>query len=125
MGCGACPGMEVKENEETSSEHSSIKITDNAAKKITEMRDDETKGLRIGVMPGGCAGFSYTMEFDNHKEEDITIEDKGIKLFLDNDSLEMLKGTTIDYVETLQQSGFKLNNPNAKSTCGCGKSSAF
>jgi len=124
MDCDGC-SSNVVEKEVQKKEHESIKVTDFAAKKINEMKDKSKEGLRIGLSAGGCAGFSYVMEFDNSKENDIVIEDNGIKMLIDKESMSKLEGTTVDYVESLQQSGFKLDNPNSNATCGCGKSSSF
>jgi iron-sulfur cluster assembly accessory protein len=80
-------------------------------------------GIRVGVMGGGCSGFQYSMDFEQAaKEGDITIEQEGVKLYVDAMSSMYLQGVTIDYVVGLQGAGFKFNNPNAKSTCGCGSS---
>jgi iron-sulfur cluster assembly accessory protein len=80
-------------------------------------------GIRIGVMGGGCSGFQYSMDFENSpKDGDVTLEQDGIKLYVDAMSSMYLQGVTVDYVVGLQGAGFKFNNPNAKSTCGCGSS---
>jgi iron-sulfur cluster assembly accessory protein len=80
-------------------------------------------GIRIGVMGGGCSGFQYSMDFENApKDGDVTLEQDGLKLYVDAMSSMYLQGVTVDYVVGLQGAGFKFNNPNAKSTCGCGSS---
>jgi iron-sulfur cluster assembly accessory protein len=80
-------------------------------------------GIRVGVQGGGCSGFQYSMDFENApKDGDITLEQDGLKLFVDAMSSMYLQGVTVDYVVGLQGAGFKFNNPNAKSTCGCGSS---
>jgi len=121
----------VSENvQETSSSISEstemIKLTEKAAQKVTEIMKEQNKenyGLRIAVLRGGCAGFVYNMDFEKEPVEgDMILEEHGVKLFVDSKTAEHMKGTEIDYLETLQQSGFKINNPNAKSSCGCGKS---
>ena len=92
-----------------------ITITEKAAEKVQEIASAEDlhgQGLRLRVIGGGCAGFSY----------DLYFEDKGVKLFIDPLSYQYLDGTEIDYVEGLHGSGFKFGNPNVKSTCGCGSS---
>jgi len=103
-----------------------IMVTDKAAKKIKELineKGDDIKGLRVGVVPGGCAGFSYSLDFEKTKhKDDKVIKEKGITLFIDKESFEFLKGSQVDYVEALQGAGFKISNPNAKSSCGCGQS---
>jgi iron-sulfur cluster assembly accessory protein len=89
---------------------------------------EETKGedgdfLRVGVKGGGCSGFQYSLNFTNEvDDEDILVEVDGVKIVTDAFSASYLKGTELDYVDTLQGSGFKFNNPNAKRTCGCGSS---
>ncbi len=80
-------------------------------------------GIRVGVQGGGCSGFQYSMDFEEKaKDGDITLEQSGIKLYVDSMSSMYLQGVTIDYVQGLQGAGFKFINPNAKSTCGCGSS---
>jgi|TARA_Y100000031_G_C8189991_1_gene370915 iron-sulfur cluster assembly protein len=101
-----------------------LNVTDKAAEKIKSFLDQEKKqGLRISVVPGGCSGFKYGMELDDKaKEDDIVIEEKGIKIFMDKSSMEKLDGSKIDFVDSVQGSGFKIDNPAASSTCGCGDS---
>jgi iron-sulfur cluster assembly accessory protein len=75
------------------------------------------------VLGGGCSGFQYAMDFEKEpRPDDLTIEQDGIKVFVDPMSNMYLQGVTVDYVTGLQGAGFKFNNPNAKSTCGCGSS---
>lgn len=104
----------------------SMVVTDGAAQKIKDLLKKENKedyGLRVAVSPGGCSGFMYQMNFEKeHGESDIALNEKGVKLFVDKDSVDMLRGAQIDYVDNLNESGFKINNPNAKHGCGCGKS---
>ena len=78
--------------------------------------------LRLKVQGGGCSGFSYDLYFDQPQETDQSFDVKGVKLICDQMSLMYLMGTEIDYVEGLHGAGFKFNNPNVKSTCGCGSS---
>ena len=83
----------------------------------------EGHGIRVGVMGGGCAGFQYAMDFEKEPgPEDLTIEQDGVKLYVDPMSNMYLQGVTIDYVTGLQGAGFKFQNPNARNTCGCGSS---
>jgi iron-sulfur cluster assembly accessory protein len=83
-------------------------------------------GIRVGVMGGGCSGFQYAMDFEPEpKADDFTIEQDGVKLFVDPMSHMYLQGVTIDYVIGVQGAGFKFENPNAKSTCGCGSSFSY
>lgn len=101
-----------------------IDITDKAAQKIKEFLETKKKqALRISVVPGGCSGFSYGMELDDEKtDDDIVISEKDIKVYVDKSSMAKLNGATVDYVESLKATGFKIENPNAESTCGCGSS---
>ena len=103
-----------------------VLLSDAAIKKLLDMREKEGKsdcGLRIGVVPGGCAGLSYDLRFQKSPYENDTIfEQNGLRVFVNPESQTFLKGITIDYVDTLKESGFKYINPNAKGSCGCGTS---
>jgi len=103
-----------------------ITLTQRAADKVREIRTDEKiqdgYALRLKVMGGGCSGFAYDLYFDQAQEFDHVFESNGIRMVCDQMSLMYLMGTEVDYVESLQGSGFKFNNPNVKSTCGCGSS---
>ncbi|WP_027584129.1 iron-sulfur cluster assembly accessory protein [Bradyrhizobium sp. Ai1a-2] len=103
-----------------------INLTDsavNAVKSAISTSAKPTSGLRIMVEVGGCAGFKYMMGLaDEPKPDDTVIERDGVKMFVDNKSHEHLAGTTIDFVVALEGSGFTFDNPNAKSSCSCGKS---
>lgn len=105
---------------------SMLNITPTAALKVNEIRDAEgiegAMALRLRVVGGGCAGFSYDLYFDEATEVDRQLEVAGVKVVVDEMSLMYLVGVEIDYVEGLQGAGFKFNNPNVKSTCGCGSS---
>jgi iron-sulfur cluster insertion protein len=105
-----------------------INITGLAAVKVNEIREAEAiesdMALRLRVVGGGCAGFSYDLYFDNPTEVDRQFSVNGVRVLVDEMSLMYLIGTEIDYVEGLQGAGFKFNNPNVKSTCGCGSSFA-
>jgi iron-sulfur cluster insertion protein len=105
---------------------SMVIITPVAAAKVNEIREAEAiesnLALRLRVAGGGCAGFSYDLYFDEPAEVDRQFEVQGVKVVVDEMSLMYLVGTEIDYVEGLQGAGFKFNNPNVKSTCGCGSS---
>ncbi len=105
---------------------SMVHITPVAAAKVNEIRTAEAiephMALRLRVVGGGCAGFSYDLYFDEATEVDRICEIQGVKVVVDEMSLMYLVGTEIDYVEGLQGAGFKFNNPNVKSTCGCGSS---
>lgn len=103
-----------------------LELTPHAAQKVREIMSQQNpapQGLRVSVVGGGCSGFSYQMNFENQSNGiDKTFEFDGLKVFVDQASLMYLKGTKIDYVETLEGAGFKFENPNVKSTCGCGSS---
>ncbi|MEM7412518.1 MAG: iron-sulfur cluster assembly accessory protein [Myxococcota bacterium] len=104
-----------------------IEVTEPAAERIRELLDKEGKaeshGLRMKVVGGGCSGLRYELAFDDDiRDIDTTIEVCGVRLILDEKSALYLAGTTLDFVDTLQESGFKMENPNASSTCGCGES---
>jgi iron-sulfur cluster assembly accessory protein len=103
-----------------------VKLTAPAAEKVKAIRAEEKIeegfGLRLKVMGGGCSGFSYDLFFDQPQASDQTFESQGVRMVCDQMSLMYLVGTEIDYVESVQGSGFKFTNPNVKSTCGCGSS---
>ncbi len=83
-------------------------------------------GIRIGVVGGGCAGFQYSMDFEKEaKDGDIAFAQDGISLYVDVMSSMYLQDVTVDYVVGLQGAGFKFNNPNARTTCGCGSSFSY
>jgi iron-sulfur cluster assembly accessory protein len=85
----------------------------------------ETAGLRVGVMPGGCSGFKYSLNIEDAPAgDDVVIESEGVRLFVDSFSGQYLGGVTIDYMVTMQSSGFTFDNPNATGGCGCGSSFA-
>lgn len=86
----------------------------------------EGHGIRVGVMGGGCAGFQYSMDFEKDpRPDDMTFEQEGVKLYVDPMSSMYLQGVTVDYVVGLQGAGFKFENPNARTTCGCGSSFTY
>ncbi len=92
-------------------------------KEILQTQDPKPAGLRISVVGGGCSGFSYSMAFENTPQRmDKTYSYDGLKVFVDQASLLYLDGVEVDYVDSIEGSGFKFNNPNVKSTCGCGSS---
>jgi iron-sulfur cluster assembly protein len=103
-----------------------VTLTERAIGKVKEIldtQDPKPAGLRIAVVGGGCSGFSYSMAFENTPNMlDKTYNYDGLKVFVDQASLLYLDGAKVDYVETLEGSGFKFENPNVKSTCGCGSS---
>jgi iron-sulfur cluster assembly protein len=104
-----------------------ITLTDKGAEKVREFlasqnTADETAGLRVGVRGGGCSGFQYALAFDQQHDGDTVFEDKGIRLLVDNPSLPYVRGSVIDFVDSLQGAGFKVENPNVIAACGCGSS---
>ncbi|MBG76674.1 MAG: Iron-sulfur cluster insertion protein ErpA [Alphaproteobacteria bacterium MarineAlpha5_Bin12] len=103
-----------------------INITESATKQIQNLILNENKSdtfFRIRVNGGGCAGFQYNFTFTDHQEDhDLIIEKNKIKILIDDISFNLLKGSTIDYVDELIGSSFKINNPQATSSCGCGTS---
>jgi iron-sulfur cluster assembly accessory protein len=107
-------------------ESGKVMLTDFAIQKVLEIMKSSGKegwGLRIGVKHGGCSGYSYAMDFEQAPVEgDSVFEHADLKYFVDAKSMEMLNNCTVDYVESLQGAGFKIDNPNAKKECGCGKS---
>ena len=109
-------------------EDSSIAITENAAKRIAVLKESEGSDalmLRIAVSGGGCSGFQYGFSLDADKnDDDLLFEREGIKVVIDETSLDFLKGSELDYVEDMIGSYFAMKNPNASSTCGCGSSFA-
>ena len=103
-----------------------VTLTPNAVAKVKEImaqQDPVPAGLRIGVVGGGCSGFSYSMQFDNGAGMmDKIFDMQGLKVYVDATSIMYLNGCRVDYVESLEGAGFKFDNPNVKSTCGCGSS---
>ncbi|HVF54059.1 MAG TPA: iron-sulfur cluster assembly accessory protein [Actinomycetota bacterium] len=114
-----------------------VSITPMAAAKVKELLEREVAAapeehggkeyaLRIAVQPGGCAGLRYSLYFDDRKlEDDVVALADGVEMRIDKMSAPYLKGAEVDYLDSLQQSGFTINNPNAKGTCACGDSAQF
>ncbi len=107
-----------------------VSLTTGAISKVKEImvqQNPKPTGLRIGVVGGGCSGFSYSMSFEGDPDGDDLGMDKvfdfhGLKVYVDQTSLLYLENTEVDYVESLEGAGFKFSNPNVKNTCGCGSS---
>ncbi|MFQ5740883.1 MAG: HesB/IscA family protein [Acidobacteriota bacterium] len=103
-----------------------IDLTEKAIGKAKEFiagQAADYTGIRVAVVAGGCSGFEYRMKLESEQREgDQVIEVDGLKVFVDEQSLVYLNGTKIDFVETIQGAGFRFDNPNAKSSCGCGES---
>ena len=102
-----------------------ISLTPRAAAQVRELRsglDNPAKNLRLFVENGGCSGMQYGMSFDQAKEDDVRIESEGIAIVIDSVSHSHLEGSSIDFDDGLHGKGFEVKNPNAHTTCGCGKS---
>jgi iron-sulfur cluster assembly protein len=103
-----------------------VTLTDAAAAKLVELTRDEKDpavGLRVYVYSGGCSGYRYGMMLeDQPTAEDVRVASRGINVYVDPQSTGLLRGSEIDYVDTLMGAGFTVNNPNAVSGCGCGSS---
>ena len=102
-----------------------ITMTDAAVQKVSEyLADEENKGkaLRVFVEGGGCSGFQYGLAFDEATEDDSVLTFGEVRVAIDPTSAPYIKGSQVDFVYSLAGSGFKVSNPNAKSTCGCGSS---
>ena len=103
-----------------------ITLTPTAIAKVKEIMAQQNPapaGLRVGVVGGGCSGFSYSMSFENSSGlMDKVFDMEGLKVYVDATSVMYLNGCIVDYIETLEGAGFKFENPNVKSTCGCGSS---
>ncbi|MCH6558568.1 MAG: iron-sulfur cluster insertion protein ErpA [Nitrospirae bacterium] len=102
-----------------------VTISPKAADKIRELMQEEkdTVGLRVYVRGGGCHGYQYGMSFESKLSDDDTVIEKGdVSVIMDSQSAPLLSGAEVDYVDSLQGSGFAIKNPQAKTTCGCGSS---
>ena len=105
-----------------------LTLTPGAAEQVRKVFEGEgapaaTAGLRVEVMPGGCSGFKYSLGIeDQPADDDAVIESEGVRLFVDSFSAQYLNGIKIDYLVTMQSSGFTFENPNATGGCGCGSS---
>ena len=104
-----------------------VSLTATAAAKVRELMAEEPAGeaavLRVAIQGGGCSGFQYGLGFDRGAEEgDLSWEAHGVTVVVDPFSAPYLRGATVDFVDGLQESGFKIDNPNASASCGCGHS---
>lgn len=106
-----------------------LTISDNAARRVAHLLNTEPEGakLRVSVLGGGCSGFQYHFEFDTTPEgsDDRLFEKDGARIVIDETSLDILKDSMIDYVETLGSAAFEIKNPHATASCGCGNSFAM
>jgi iron-sulfur cluster assembly protein/iron-sulfur cluster insertion protein len=105
---------------------SPVTLTDSAAAKVADLlaqEGDDSLALRVAVRPGGCSGYSYEMFFDSEVAGDDVVRTFGsVRVVVDPESAELVKGATLDYRDGLQEAGFHITNPNATRTCGCGSS---
>jgi iron-sulfur cluster assembly accessory protein len=114
--------------QQTSVSGFSLVLTGRAAEEVQkfitqEQVSAETAGLRVSVLPGGCSGFKYSLNIEERPLEDDMVADvNGVRIFVDGFSAQYLTGVTIDYVTSMQGSGFTFTNPNATGGCGCGSS---
>ena len=102
-----------------------VSLTENAAahvKSLLDQPDNAGKNLRVYVESGGCSGMQYSMVFDERRPDDSVNEAHGVSVLVDPFSADYLNGTVIDYVDALTGGGFKISNPKARHSCGCGKS---
>jgi iron-sulfur cluster assembly protein len=105
--------------------HVVVTLTEVAATKIGTLLSDEEHaqaGLRVAVRGGGCSGFQYQLALDEQREGDKVFEHDGIRIIVDESSLQYVDGSTVDYTESLMGAGFQVNNPNVVAACGCGSS---
>lgn len=120
------PATNVQNPSAPAAKPAPVTLTPTAIGKVKEIMAQQNpvpQGLRIGVVGGGCSGFSYSMSFENNAGMmDKSYNFDGLKVFVDATSVMYLNGCVVDYVETLEGAGFKFENPNVKSTCGCGSS---
>jgi iron-sulfur cluster assembly accessory protein len=113
---------------ETQSGAIQLILTDNAVTEVRKFMAAEavpadSAGLRVSVLPGGCSGFKYSLNIEERAlEDDAVLEVNGVRVFVDAFSMQYLNGVQIDYVTSMQGSGFAFNNPNATGGCGCGTS---
>ena len=103
-----------------------VNLTDFAVEKVRELIAAESESglaLRVAVRPGGCSGFSYEMYFDSQVDDDDIVEEFGdVRVVVDQQSAEMIKGSILDFKDGLMETGFAIENPNVTRTCGCGNS---
>jgi len=105
-----------------------LAITDRAGEQVKKFMEQEqvpaeTAGLRVAVLPGGCSGFKYGLNIEEKPfDDDIVLDSRGIRVFVDAFSAQYLSGVTIDYVSSMQGAGFTFSNPNSTGGCGCGSS---
>jgi iron-sulfur cluster assembly protein len=103
-----------------------INVTDNAVRQLqsllSQRPENSRKGLRVEVAKGGCSGLPYEMTLSEREEGDAIVERDGVQCFIDDESVSYLRGATLDFTDGLTGTGFRIVNPNASRTCGCGSS---
>jgi iron-sulfur cluster assembly accessory protein len=100
-----------------------IEVTENAVRQLRALVGDAAeKGLRIGIAKGGCSGLQYEMTLGEAQPGDTVVQREGARFFIDHESAQLLRGSTLDYHDALAGAGFQIVNPNAARTCGCGSS---
>jgi iron-sulfur cluster assembly protein len=103
-----------------------VTLTDIAAEKVRDFINGQAAegdiGLRVGVRGGGCSGFQYALALDERRDDDHVFEANTIRVFVDPASLQYVDGSTVDFTESFQGSGFEVSNPNVVASCGCGSS---
>jgi len=103
-----------------------INVTDNAVRQLQSLLsnrpENSRKGLRVEVAKGGCSGLHYEMTLGERQEDDTIVERDGMQFFIDGESVSFLRGATLDFIDGLTGTGFRIINPNASRTCGCGSS---
>jgi iron-sulfur cluster assembly protein len=119
--------VEIAERTDVEGPDTLVSLTPTAAEKIRELMAEDTEGessvLRVAIQGGGCSGFQYGLGFDaGPVDDDVTLEQHGVSIVIDPYSAPYLKGATIDFLSGLEESGFKIDNPNAQASCGCGHS---
>ncbi len=103
-----------------------VRLTESAARQAKSLlageSDSAAKGLRLFIEGGGCSGMQYGLVFDEKREDDLTADFDGVAVVVDPFSANYLRGSVVDFVDSLNGGGFKITNPNARQSCGCGKS---
>src|SRR5690242_20842442 len=102
-----------------------VQLTSSAAEEVKALlrkAENQGKNLRVYVEQGGCSGMQYAMTFDERRPDDATVQVQGVSVVIDPFSAQYLRGALVDFSDSLTAGGFKISNPNAKQSCGCGKS---
>ena len=102
-----------------------INLTQNAVDEVKSLLtrpENSGKNLRLYIEQGGCSGMQYGMVFDEKRDDDVVFEEHGVSVLVDPISMNYLRGAMVDFSDSLTAGGFKISNPNAKQSCGCGKS---